>query len=42
MHSASSRLNAITLYAGVIMAIMCAINYTHGRLIYDPQPEVKF
>lgn len=42
MHSASSRFNSITLYAGLIMAIMCMLNYFHGRMIYNPQPDIKF
>lgn len=42
MHSASSRFNSTIMYAGLLMAIMCAINFSHGRLIYDPQPEIKF
>jgi len=42
MHSASSRFNSITLYAGLIMAIMCALNYAHGRYLYTPNVDVKF
>ena len=42
MHSASSRFNSITLYAGLIMAVMCLVNYFHGRLIYNPKPDIKF
>lgn len=42
MHSASSRFNSITLYAGLVMAIMCAINYVHGRYLYNPNVDVKF
>lgn len=42
MHSASSRFNSITLYAGLLLAILCAINYAHGRYIYNPQPDIKF
>ena len=42
MHSASSRFNSITLYAGLIMAMMCMINYMHGRIIYTPEAEVRF
>ena len=42
MHSASSRFNSITLYGGLIMAMMCMVNYFHGRLIYKPEAEVVF
>lgn len=42
MHSASSRFNSITLFAGLVMAIMCTVNFFHGRLIYDPKPDIKF
>ena len=42
MHSASSRFNSITLYAGLVMAMMCMVNYFHGRLIYNPEPEIQF
>ena len=42
MYSASSRFNSILMYTFTIMAIMCGINYIHGRYIYDPKPDINF
>ena len=42
MHSASSRFNSITLYAGLLMAAMCMVNFLHGRWMYNPQADVQF
>ena len=42
MHSASARFNSVTLYAGLILAVICAVNYAHARYTYNPQPEIQF
>lgn len=42
MQSATSRLNHIIMFGCLLLFIMSGINYIHGRLIYDPQPDVKF
>jgi hypothetical protein len=42
MHSASSRMNTIMMFTLTVMAIMCGINYLHGRVLYQPSTEVQF
>jgi len=42
MHSASSRFNGITLFTGLVLALMCAVNYFHGVYLYNPQVDVSF
>lgn len=42
MQSATSRLNHIVMFGCVLLLFMSAVNFTHGRLIYNPQPQVNF
>lgn len=42
MHSASSRFNGITLFTGMVLGVMCAINFFHGYYIYTPEAAVSF
>lgn len=42
MQSATSRLNHIVMLGCLMLLIMAGLNYAHGRIIYDPQPDIKF
>lgn len=42
MHSAASRLNNVFFFTGIVLAIMAATNYFHGRYLYNSHVDVQF
>ena len=42
MQSATSRLNTIVMFGGTVLFAIAILNHLHGRMMYNPQPQIDF